>query len=264
MSHLAELQADFQAYLLGNAQDSPFKSCIADDAKVGAVRRLGIYHEAYRLRLIEALSTVYPKLHVMLGDELFDSTARSYIDAHPSSYRNMRWYGDAMRAHLAEQLPDHPITAELADFEWTLSLAFDAPDTPVLRIQDLASIPPEDWSELSFQFQPSLHLLQLRWNTVAAWLALEAEDVPPAFVQKVLAETWLIWRRELKPRFRSLAAMEKSALSLAISGASFGDICTSLSCQLGDDESAEEESAIKAAQYLASWLEDEMIARPQA
>ena len=264
MSHLAGLQTDFQAYLLGNAQNSPFKNCIIDDAKVGAVRRLGIYHKAYRLRLIEALFNAYPMLYVLLGDDLFDSTARSYIDAHPSSYHNMRWYGDAMHAHLAEQLPDHPITAELADFEWTLALAFDAPDTPVLQIQDLASIPPEDWSELSFQFQPSLHLLQLRWNTVVTWKALEAKEAHPAFEQKVLPETWLIWRRELNPRFRSLDAMEESALSLAISSASFADICANLSSQLADEESAEEESAMKAAQYLASWLEDGIIARLQA
>lgn len=263
MSHLTGLQTDFQAFLLGSTQKSTFHSSIVDDPKVGAARRLGIYYDAYRLRLIEALSKAYPKLHVLLGDELFDSTARSYIDAHPSGYRNMRWYGDAMRAHLVEQLPDHPITAELADFEWTLSLAFDAPDTPVLQIQDLATIPPEDWSELSFQFQPSLHLLQLRWNTVAVWKALEAEVAPPAFEQKVLPETWLIWRRELNPRFRSLDVMEQSALNMAISGASFGDICASVSSQLGDDESAEEESAMKAAQYLAGWLEDEMIARLQ-
>ena len=256
MSHLAGLQADFQAYLLEKAQDSPFAHRIVDDAKVGAVRRLGIYHDAYRLRLIEALSTAYPKLYVLLGDDLFDSTARSYIDAHPSSYRNLRWYGDALGAHLSEQLPEHPIAAELADFEWTLSLAFDAPDTPVLQLQDLAAIAPEEWSRFSFQFQPSLHLLPLGWNTVAVWKALDAEETPPAFEQKAQAETWLIWRRELTPRFRSLDGMEQSALSLAISGASFGDICANLVSQLGD----EEQSAMKAAQYLAGWLENEMIA----
>ncbi|MEO8418975.1 MAG: DNA-binding domain-containing protein [Methylophilaceae bacterium] len=255
MSHLAGLQAEFQAYLLGSKQNSPFPSCIADDAKLGAVRRLDIYYHAYRLRLIEALSTAYPKLHALLGDDLFEDIARSYIDAYPSTYRNVRWYGAAMRMHLASTLPQHPIVAEMADFEWTLALAFDAADTPVLQIQDLVAIAPEDWAALSFKLQPSLHLLPLRWNTVAVWQALDVEETPPACEQKSSPETWLIWRQALNPRFRSLDAMEASALDLAISCASFGDICASVNSQL-----EEEASTIQAAQYLAGWLADEMIA----
>lgn len=259
MSHLAGLQTEFQAYLLGKEQNSPFPGCIVDDAKVGAVRRLDIYYQAYRLRLIQALSTAYPKLHALLGDDLFEDTARSYIDAYPSTCRNVRWYGAALRTHLANTLPQHPIAAEMADFEWALSLAFDAPDTPVLQIQDLAAIAPEDWASLSFKLQPSLHLLALRWNTVAVWKALDVEETPPACEQKPAPETWLIWRQALNPRFRSLDALEESALGLAISGASFGDICASVNSQL-----EAEASTIKAAQYLAAWLEDEMITRFQA
>ena len=256
MSQLSKLQADFQAYLVGTQQNSLFRSNIVNDAKVGADRRLAIYHDSYRLRLIEALSNSYPKLHVLLGDALFDSTARSYIDAYPSTYRNVRWFGDSMREHLSHILPDHPLTAEMAAFEWMLSLAFDASDAPVLQLQNLAAIAPEDWSELSFQFQPALHLLALSWNTVAVWKALDAEENPPAFEQQIPPETWLIWRRELTPRFRSLDAMEASTLRLAIAGTSFGDICASLQNEVG-----EEESAMKAAQYLAGWLEDGMLAR---
>jgi hypothetical protein len=52
--------------------------------------------------------------------------------------------------------------------------------------------------------------------------------------------------------------MQESALSLAIAGASFGDMCASLQSQL-----TAEESSIRAAQYLAGWLEEGLIARLQ-
>ena len=256
MSQLSKLQADFQAYLMGAQQNSAFRSNIIDDAKVGADKRLAIYHDSYRLRLVEALSNAYPKLHALLGDELFDSAARSYIDTYPSLYCNLRWFGDRMHEHLVNTLPDHPITAEMAVFEWTLALAFDAPDAPVLQLPDLAAIPAEGWGDLVFEFQPSLHLLALNCNTVAVWKALDAEENPPTFEQLVPPETWLIWRREMTSRFHSLEPMESSTLRLVISGANFGDICASLESELG-----EEESAMKAAQYLAGWLEDGMIAR---
>ncbi|NOS97643.1 MAG: DUF2063 domain-containing protein, partial [Methylotenera sp.] len=139
MSHLAQLQADFQAYLLDDAQNSSFIKAVVDDKKVGASKRLSIYHDAYRLRIIEALATAYPKLNALLGDVLFDNIAREYISAYPSTYRNLRWYGSQMREHLLTTLPQHPIAAEMADFEWTLSLAFDAEDVPELTLQDLAT-----------------------------------------------------------------------------------------------------------------------------
>ena len=140
MSQLAKLQADFQAYLLDDTQGASFIKSFVDDKKVGAKKRLGIYHDAYRLRIIEALATAYPQLNALLGDVLFDNTAREYITAYPSTYRNLRWYGSEMREHLLTTLSQHPIAAEMADFEWTLSLAFDAEDVLELSLQDLSLI----------------------------------------------------------------------------------------------------------------------------
>lgn len=254
MSDLTQLQADFQAYLLGDGQPGPFHACIVDDPKVGAVRRLGIYYDAYRLRLIGVLASGYPKLQALLGDELFDRVARTYIAAHPSRYRNVRWYGDAMRAHLAETLPQHPIAAELAGFEWALSLAFDAPDAPLLQVQDLAAIAPEDWGGLRFELQPALQMLRLDWNTVAVWKALDAEQAPPAPQRNPTPETWLVWRRELNAHFRSLDPREETALRQALDGVCFADICAGL-----NDDLPQQESAMQAANYLAAWLQEGML-----
>ena len=138
MNHLVQLQSDFQAYLFDSDKGAAFKSQIIDDKKVGATKRLSIYYDAYRLRIIEALSNGYPNLKNLLGDDLFDQTARAYIDLHPSTYRNMRWYGGEMSAYLSKTLPQHPIAAEMAAFEWALGLAFDAEDAPILNLQELA------------------------------------------------------------------------------------------------------------------------------
>lgn len=179
MSQLAKLQADFQAYLLDDAKSSSFIKAVIDDKKVSAKKRLSIYHDAYRLRIVEALATAYPQLKALLGDLLFNKIAREYITAYPSTYRNLRWYGGEMREHLLTTLAQHPIAAEVADFEWALSLAFDAENVPELTLQELSTIPPENWDTLSFRFQPAVKVVRTRWNTIRIWQALEAEEIPP-------------------------------------------------------------------------------------
>jgi hypothetical protein len=252
MSRLATLQAAFQACII--SQDSQtFKTHIIDDIKLGADKRLGIYADAYRLRIIEALSAAYPKLHMLLGDDLFDTVARQYIDEYPSEYRNMRWVGDRMSAHLLKVLPQHPIAAELASFEWALGLAFDAKDASIVTVQELADFPPEIWGGLSFILHPAVQLLDIEWNVIPVWQALDAEAIPPSPLQK--REPCLVWRTDLNSHYRSLDAKEFQSLQQIQAGASFGGLCETLYEALG------EAATQQAAQYLASWLETGIISQ---
>jgi hypothetical protein len=253
MSQLAKLQADFQAYIFDNEKGASFKKRIVNDKKVGVTKRLGIYSDGYRLRIIEALASAYPNLQAYLGDDLFNSTARTYIEQYPSTYRNMRWVGGQMSQHLNKQLPQHPLAAELATFEWALGLAFDAEDAPTLQVQDLAAIPPEAWGSLVFEFHPSMQLLALQWNAVAVWQALDNEGTPPTPVR--VNESCLVWRSDLNSHYRSLDSQEYTAIEQVASGASFGDLCESLFDIL--DGAATQQ----AAQYLAGWLEAGIISK---
>lgn len=252
MSTLASLQSSFQGYLLDDAGNSALK-CIVDDKKVGANKRLKIYHDAYRFRIINALAMAYPKLQALLGGELFEDAARSYLTNNPSIHPNLRWYGDAMCKHLLSTLPKHPIVAELAHFEWVLSLAFDAENTPVLTIQDLAEISPERWGNLYFIFQPSTQIFKLSYNTIAIWKALDAEEMPPVPRKQATETNCLVWRQDLNAKFRSVEEIEVLALQRARNGSSFGDVCEALFVMLGD------EATLQAAQYLATWLEAGLI-----
>lgn len=252
-SHLAQLQSNFQAYLVDSAKGAAFKSCVVDDQKVGASKRLSIYADAYRLRIIEALANSYPKLKALLGDALFDTSARTYIDAYPSTYPNMRWVGDSMQAHLIKTLPQHPIAAEMAAFEWALGLAFDAEDLPVLELQDLAALPAESWADLPLVFHPSVQLLPLKWNVLLVWQALNADETPPTPAQ--INEPCLVWRSQFSSHYQSLDALEEQAIKLVATGATFGGLCEWL-----EDKCTAAEATVQAAQYLSNWLNQGLIA----
>jgi hypothetical protein len=253
VSHLADIQAGFHAYLVGDKKGASFVNQIVNDEKVGAEKRLGIYYDAYRLRIIEVLSNVYPNLKRLLGDAYFDQAARRYIDAYPSTYRNMRWVGDQMSLHLEQTLPEHPIAAEMATFEWALGLAFDAEDAPVLQLQDLTIVPPEEWSQLIFTFHPSMQILAFNWNVVEVWQALDSECSPPVAI--LLNGHCLVWRHMTNSYFRMLDDAELYAIQLVMNGGSFGEMC-----ELLQQNNVDEQSAMnQAAQYLSQWINEELL-----
>lgn len=251
MSQLAQLQADFQAYILDNEKGAAFKKCIVNDKKVGVTTRLGIYSNAYRLRMIEAITNVYPILKAWLGDRLFEDLVRQYIHQHPSTYRNMRWVGDQMAAHLTTNLPAHPIAAEIAGFEWVLGLAFDAEDAPILTLTNLAQITPEAWADIALQFHPSFHLLPLKWNTIPVWQALNADQTPPTATKT--NQHCIVWRQHLNAFYREVDTQEHAVITFVMAGASFGDLCEHLA------KTHQQDASQVAANYLVSWLNAEML-----
>ncbi len=251
MSELAALQGRFMRWLLQG--DPELAADVADDGRLPLQTRLEVYRNAYGLRLAEALADSYPAVHTLLGDARFDALARSYIEAHPSTYRSIRWFGDRLAAYLAERAPwcEQPILAEMAAFEWALRDAFDAADAAPLARADLAALPPQAWAGLRLDFHPSVQRLDLQWNTVQLWQAIDDGREPVAPERGPYPVGWVIWRRELRTWFRSLEVDEAWALDRMRAGAPFAEVCAGLVEWI--DEAYVPE---RAAALMARWLID--------
>ena len=254
MKKLSALQAVFQDFVLGG--DSAINAEIIGTARVDAATRLGIYANAYRLRLLEALDTDYPGLHTIAGDDEFERLGRAYIDAHPSTFRSLRWFGDRMSDFLRTTEPycDYPVFAEMAAFEWAMSDAFDAADTPPVTVDHMATIAADAWPTLRFVPHDSVRRLDLRWNVPALWKAIDAEQDPPAPEESDAPIAWLVWRRDLRTWFRSLDVAEAWALDAMLRGEAFSAICEGLAEWI-DTENV----AGHAAGLLKRWLTDGLI-----
>ena len=255
MSALTGTQARFQAYVLAGDDGIVADIAGADDAFCRT--RLDIYYNAYRLRLAEALATDYEVLKACIGDEAFDAIVGDYIDAHPSVFRNLRWFGGRLADFLRDEprYAGKPLLADLARFEWTLGLAFDAADTAAVRFEEVAAVPPEAWAGLRFTPHPALHVIDLRTNAVAVWNGLKNADhgIAPESLPEPLQ--WAIWRKQHSPYFRSLDADEAWALDAMRSNLGFGEICAGLCRWL-----AEEQAAPRAAALLRGWVDEGWIA----
>jgi len=255
---VAGLQGAFQDYVLGAQREyQAMATLIQDGYGLSVQGRLAIYYDAYRLRLAEALAEAFGHTHAYVGDDAFAELCSAYINEHPSTYRNLRWFGDAFPALVAQRLPEHPVVAELARFEWALGLAFDAADAPVLTAAQMQGLDAVDWDGIGFDFHPSLQLLELRWNATAIWQALEREDAPSEATEA--ARTWLVWRKELQPHFRSLDAFEAQALRGLVQRKTFAEVCTELTVSPDRKDEAADANVARLAAWLSGWLAEGIL-----
>jgi len=256
MTPLADLQQDFIGHLLG--RPNSMSARVLPAARAGAETMLAIYRHAYEQRLVEVLGADFAKLKVLMGPERFQSLALDYIAAHPSSFDSVRWIGHRLaeflrRRQAEDRAPADMVLADMAEFEWAINGAFDAPDAEASRLADLAAIPVAAWSAMRMVAHPSLHQIDLAYDVPATWLAIERGEEPAPAPKKAAA--WLIWRRGLDVKFRDLPADEAWALSTARDGHDFGFICERLG-RWGEDGQA----AYRAAELIQNWIATGMIA----
>ncbi len=250
-ANLFKLQTQVQDYLL---EEKPaIKKAIHHSATISADQRLAIYFEGYYSRLSEALAYNYPILQKNLSRGQFAELAAAYIQTHPSSYRSIRWFGDQFPNYLAEKKLNYLV--ELAEFEWCLSLCFDARNSAILRLEDLATLPPTAWENLKFRAQPSLQRCDFFWPVPALWEAINNDSPLPDLIKRTTSSPYIIWRINYQTKFYQLALEEAYALDRLLAGASFGELCLSL-CQW----IKEEEVSLKAASLLKSWIQSGMLA----
>jgi hypothetical protein len=255
MSKLAQLQGDFQRYLLSGEAGSAEPHVIGT-ARVPVATRLSIYGNAYVSRLRDALASNYPALASVMGEEDFATLAEAYVRAHDSPYFSIRFYGEKLADFLASE-PNYaevPVLAEMARWEWAMRGVFDCADADRLTFRSLQQIPPEQWAQLRFEWHPSVTRLDSNWNVPQLWRALTDEADPPELEYHEQPVAWLLWREELTTYFRSLAASEHRALDAAIKGWPFGELCELLCAEVGTDQ-----APLQAASLLRGWVEGGLI-----
>lgn len=256
LNGLSALQKAFQAYLLDVDDSNLFQVNVVGTEKVPIETRLSIYHHAYRSRLLETLGSNYPMLKKYMGEELFEKLGSDYISRYPSRYRSIRWFGDHFADFLRHHttISDYPYLAEFAQFEWHMTLVFDAADGPHLALCAMSEVPTNAWADMRLILHPSIHRLQLSWNVISIWQALMNEQTPEEPKKNNLPIEWLLWRHQLTSYFASLNEIEKGAIDAAMNGLTFGEICEQL-CQWV----SEEEAGLQAASLLKGWLQSGLI-----
>lgn len=252
MAPLQALQASFQRHLLEGAPE--IATAVVAGHGMGTARRLQIYHRAYRARLADALRDSFGHTARYLGEDWFSADALAFIEATPSNHASLNDYGAGLPAWWALRYPQDPDIAELATLDWALRRAFDGPDAPVLTLADLGAVAPDAWGRIGFVLHPTYRRLVFTHNTLAVWSALDQEQTPPTAATLPTPTDLLVWRRGHRPHFRSLGAIERTALNALHAGASFAALCTDLAAQ-----HPQADIAVEAGSLLRRWVEEDLL-----
>lgn len=242
---LVALQRGFRDWLADVS--AAVEDRVDGDARAG----LDIYHNAYRVQLVDCLKDTFGKTLLWIGEDAFIDAALNHIEHAPPSGWTLGVYGKGFDQTLAGLYPDDPEVAELAWLEWSLSRAFESADFVPLAADALAAV---DWDRAVLVLLPTIQTGLARTNAGAIWSALEAELAPPDATLLPTPGTMLVWRKEFTPCFRTIEEVERRALDIVGSGSSFAALCMTLIEQLGSDAGIAEAGAM-----LAQWIDQGLI-----
>ena len=255
MSDLRKLQCRFQNYLVGVSNE--IENDIVSTPDALAEHRLGAYFNAYRIRLIDVLAVDYSALQKYLGAEKFEYLVLEYLQAFPSTNPSVRWFGKNLAEYISGDYEhqEKEFLSELARFEWSKGLVFDASDETLLfQLDDMAQVPATAWENIRMSFKPAIKYLDLYWNVCPYYLALDKNEELPEKIRNEYPLRWLIWRKNNNPFWRSLEVYEAWAFESAQQGANFAEICEGLLEWISEDQ-----VAITAAGFLKQWISDELV-----
>ena len=163
MPSLLSLQRAFAASLAGEC-DVAIERHIAEDGFTAA-ERLEVYRNSSRGVLLGALRLTYPAVDRLVGAEFFDAAARRFVETHWPSAADLNEYGADFGDFLEqfESARGVPYLADVARFEWALSVAAHADDAMALEPAKLGTLEPSNHAGLRFIAHPSMRLLSLRY-----------------------------------------------------------------------------------------------------
>ena len=235
---------------------------VVGDARLDALSRLGVYHDAYRARLVECLADDYPAVQYTLGDDTFTAVCHSYIAAHPSRGPSLNPYGETMAAFLEPEQPGGALCEErgthlarfcsdLARLEWALVEVVHAPKAPVLDPAALQAIAPDAWGDARLPPAETLRLVRGSYPVNRFFQLFKQDEEPelpdltapaPSAVA-VYRVGFVLWRMDLTPAMADL-------LAALMAGATLGGALGSL------DETVRDEAELaEAERQVMSWFQ---------
>jgi len=254
-SRLAALQQALQADIRTGTAASVGRLKVP--AHASTQTRLGVYQNAYKLRLAGILEDEYPVLLAFMGRAEFWRMAHRFIDACPSDHPNARMVPTRLPGFLDtdDRYRDLKAVREIAALEDSFSRAFDARDIELATMADLTAFPAEHIAAMRLAFAPAVSLLPLSTN--AADICQCVWDNRPAPEAAELPEpvSALVWRQDLGSKYRVVKAEEAMLVGEAMAGKDFAALCE-MAAFMGDADTA----PARLAGYLTTWLNAEMIA----
>jgi hypothetical protein len=176
MSSLRDVQRAFRAALLDQDDDRIAADVLPDGLSPSA--RVAVYRHHVRTTLTEALISTFPVVCRLVDRRFFGWLADCYVRKHPPMGPCLFEYGGDFPFFI-DRFPACaalPWLADVARLEWSMNVAFHAPDVVTIGSDRLGATPQEELGALSVEFEPSVTYIESRWPVDAIWRANQPGD----------------------------------------------------------------------------------------
>ncbi|PKA17229.1 DNA-binding domain-containing protein [Leptospira haakeii] len=170
-----EFRKIFSSVLLKREEGPLLSDQILPGGKLDANSAIAVYQNGYLARFTEALGEKYETVWKILGDEDFFETAKAFIEDHPSNSYNISNYGVDFPNFLKENFSEHPVLAEIAEFELNVFRIFHLSKNSEDHLQN--SLPQKETEDMNIIFHESVRFLEYSYPVYDLWKTENSEDL---------------------------------------------------------------------------------------
>jgi hypothetical protein len=232
---------------------------IVDAAPLDAVNRLGVYSEAYFLRILDSLETDFPATRRALGAEAFQQLAADYLQKHPSSSPNISDIGE----HLSTFSQTHPVIqslpfiSELIDLEWSVLQILYTDRLPDIDAAAVQNLPADAWPQARLTLDPTVRLWDVTWAIDKLWDKRRLPEKQGGHVlQKPLGRCLLLYRDADGVQLRVIDPARLFMLRQLQAGVALGPACEALLAAF-----PQQADHLPVMDWFAHWLQGGIIKR---
>src|SRR5581483_6355026 len=259
MPSLAELQTAFADAVFGAPRS--FVELIGSAHRDDAAKRFEIYRNAIRSNYRDTLVAIYPVVQRLVGNACFAQLCVRYVRSHPSTSGDLHEFGAQLPTFIADDdvLSDLGYLDDVARLEWALHRAFHAPEQPLLTIEQLAHVAPDQLSAFCLRLVRSAHLIRSHAPIVRIWEVNQLDVDADAIVHlDDGAQNALVIRRGRACRVERLEDAHFRMLDALHGGATLAQALDRVAALHGDfDLAAFLHQHITAGTISGLWLEED-------
>ncbi len=217
-----------------------------------AQQRLALYRGNLSGGWDKTLSSTYPVLKALVGDEFFAALARAYGNTHPSLDGDLNRFGAQFADFLSTfpHVAEYPYFPDMARLEWALHRAHYAGNAQAIDAAMLTQLTPERLDAARFVLHPACSLFASDWAVIELWHAHQPGNEDRFPQQLARRDFGLVVRPQWQAGVLPLAAAAHAALVELQQGATLG---TALDAALAFD------SGFNFGVQLQQWLQHAVL-----
>jgi hypothetical protein len=227
MPDLLTLQTAFAAALRERQRTDAVGRWLAGGADL-VERRMAVYRANMVAAADKALSSAYPVIRQVVGDEFFHGLAREFQRGSPSTSGDLTRFGAGFAEFLAafEHTRSLPYLPDLARLEWAVHGAYGAADAPDWDAAELGAVEPERQAAIRLRWTPGLAVVEAGFPIVRIWRLHQPGHEGDFSVDWNAPENALVARAGFAVTVSACSAGEAAFLAASLAGDPLGDAVT--------------------------------------